>query len=240
LQETNRLIRHAQGGDAQAFEQLIAPFEQKVFALCLRIVGNREDASDCAQETFIRIYRSLTDYRIQASFSTWIYRIATNVCLDSLRKRKIRPAVSLDELMESGYAPVDAYSGVEDGLMRRDMTKALAAGIRELPPILRVAVVLRDVRGLSYEEVSKILRLNLGTVKSRISRGRERLRKSVYEQDHSETEQNRPAHVKWREGNRAYGEGLPPANPARRKRVPRGHQERYQEGVKEGEKGEDA
>ena len=175
-QEDALLLRHAQKGDADAFEALMVPHEKKLYALCLRMLGNREDALDCAQDAMLRIWRALNGYRGQASFATWISRIATNACLDLLRKRKVRPAVSLDLLTEASFLPQASGDDPHEQTEVSIRKEALARGVAALPTDLRFALVLRDVQGFSYEEVASILHVPLGTVKSRISRARRKLR----------------------------------------------------------------
>lgn len=170
------LIRRAQKSDADAFETLMAPYEKKLYALCLRMLGDREDALDCAQDAMLRIWRAIGGYRGQAMFATWCCRIATNACLDLLRKRKVHPSVSLDMLAETGFLPEDEREGPHERAEAEARKEALARGIAALPTDLRSALVLRDVQGFSYEEVASILHAPLGTVKSRINRARERLR----------------------------------------------------------------
>jgi RNA polymerase sigma-70 factor (ECF subfamily) len=172
----------------------------------MRFTNHREDALDCAQETMIRIYRSLADYRFQASFSTWMYRVATNVCLDFLRRQKSKPKTSLDALVDSGYPMIDAKKTLEDVVYDQDRMAALREGITKLPPDMRVVLVLRDVQGLTYEEVASVLRINIGTVKSRINRARERLRVIVQrklEQTHTQ-EQNPSQHVHVHERRKSH------------------------------------
>ncbi len=181
MQQEALLLRRAQNGDAHAFDELVGPHEKRVYALCLRMLGDREDALDCAQEAMLRIWRALSSYRRQASFSTWVYRIATNTCLDFLRKKKVRPSVSLDALTDAGFSPADDSARPDlhaEGLAQR---QALSEGIASLPPEMRAALVLRDVQGFSYEEVSAILDAPLGTVKSRINRAREKLRSILFQ-----------------------------------------------------------
>lgn len=181
MQQDALLLRRAQNGDAGAFEELMTAHERKIYALCLRMAGDREDALDCAQEAMLRIWRSLGSYRKQASFPTWVYRVATNTCLDFLRKRKARPAVSLDALADDGFSPGDASGDPVLKAEEAARKRALAAGIASLQPDMRAALVLRDVQGFSYEEVSDILDTPLGTVKSRINRAREKLRSILFQ-----------------------------------------------------------
>ncbi|MDR0396989.1 MAG: sigma-70 family RNA polymerase sigma factor [Oscillospiraceae bacterium] len=180
MQDSDRLIKRAQNGDAEAYEQLILPLEQRIYTLCYRITNNREDAFDCAQEVMLRAYRSIGEYRFHASFATWIYRITTNVCLDMIRRRRIKPFVSLEGMMDAGFAVTDRANNPQEQLERNDLNSALRECIARLPLDMRTAIILRDVQGLTYEEVASVLKLNLGTVKSRISRARERLRRMLY------------------------------------------------------------
>lgn len=180
MQEDALLIRRAQKGDAGAFEALMEPYERRIYALCLRMLGNREDAQDCAQDAMLRIWRAMPTYREQSAFLTWACRIATNACLDLLRKRKIRPSVSLDGLVESGYTPADDEGQDPQVRAEKSERKAeLSQAIQGLPEDMRSALVLRDVQGFSYEEVSDILDTPLGTVKSRINRARAKLREKL-------------------------------------------------------------
>ncbi|HML49737.1 MAG TPA: sigma-70 family RNA polymerase sigma factor, partial [Clostridia bacterium] len=113
MQENERLIKRAQNGNSDAFEELVSPYESRIYAICLRIMGNREDALDCAQDAMLRIFRALGEYRYQAAFTTWLFRITTNVCLDALRRQKVRPSTSLDALMDEGYSPPDPKASPE-------------------------------------------------------------------------------------------------------------------------------
>ncbi|MDL2317518.1 sigma-70 family RNA polymerase sigma factor [Eubacteriales bacterium OttesenSCG-928-A19] len=179
MQDDTQLITHAQRGDADAFEALLAPHERKIYALCLRILGNQEDAKDCAQEAILRIWRSLGTYRRQASFTTWSCRIATNVCLDLLRRNKARPAVSLDTVAEVRFEATDGRADPHAQAETAARKRAMTEGIAELSPDMRAALVLRDVQGFSYDEVAEVLQVPLGTVKSRVSRARDRLRDAL-------------------------------------------------------------
>lgn len=200
MQENQRLIKRAQRGDSDAFEELVSPYESRIYAICLRIMGNREDALDCAQDAMLRIFRALGEYRFQAAFTTWLFRITTNVCLDALRRQRVRPSTSLDALMDEGYSPPDPQASPEEALSERERMQTIREGIAMLPADMRAALVLRDIQGLAYEEVAQILHLNLGTVKSRISRARERLRKLVLDSQ----EQNVKPYVQSSERRNAH------------------------------------
>ena len=180
--DEHELIQKAGRGDAYAFEQLMAAHENKMYAVALRMCGNREDAQDCMQEAMVRVYRALSGFKGQSSFSTWVYRITMNSCLDELRRRKNRMTSSLDAMLENGFAPSDDGDTPEQSSLRSEQRRALERAIRELPEDMRAAIVLRDVQGLSYEEIAQALEANVGTIKSRISRGREKLRGVLLEQ----------------------------------------------------------
>ena len=177
--EEQKLIDAAIAGDSIAFERLIEPLEGRIYAVALRMCGNREDAQDCMQESMIRIYRALSSFKGQSSFSTWIYRITMNTCLDELRRRKARRSTSLDTLLDSGWSPTDETDTPERHAIQSEQRRTLERAIAELPEDMRAAVVLRDIQGLAYDEIASALNVNVGTVKSRISRGRERLREKL-------------------------------------------------------------
>ena len=130
-----KLLRRAQRGDADAFEALVAPYEQKIYALCFRLMAQREDAQDAAQETMIRIYRSLGDYRGDAQLGTFIYRVATNACMDALRKRRVRAGESLEALSEEGFVPADRAPGPEETLLRSERGEAISKAIQALSDV---------------------------------------------------------------------------------------------------------
>ena len=181
MQSDEVLLRRAQKGDADAFEELMAGQESRMYAIALRMMGNREDAQDCAQEAMVRIYRAMSAFKGQSSLATWIYRITMNTCLDELRRRKTRAATSLDTLLDSGWSPADEGDVPERHAVASEQRRVLDAAIAELPEDMRSAVVLRDVQGFSYDEISAMLEVNVGTIKSRISRGREKLRQILQE-----------------------------------------------------------
>ncbi|MBQ8973761.1 MAG: sigma-70 family RNA polymerase sigma factor [Clostridia bacterium] len=174
-----QLIQRATEGDAEAFNALLGAHEQQMYALCLRMCCNPEDAQDCLQEAMLRVFRAISTFKGQSAFSTWLYRIAMNTSYDLLRKRKNAANVSADQLFEEGWSPVDANETPEQRALHSEQRVALNDMIQSLPEDMRAAVVLRDVQGFSYEEISQIMNVNVGTVKSRISRGRERLRKKI-------------------------------------------------------------
>ncbi len=160
--------------ETDSFERLASENERQVYALCFHMMGNREEAQDCAQEAMLRAFRAFGSFRAEASFSTWITRIAMNVCTDALRKR--RDAVSLDVLREEqGFDVPDAAPTAYARLEEKERMRLLKEGLSQLPPDMRQMIVLRDMQGKSYEEIGEILQVPLGTVKSRVSRAREKL-----------------------------------------------------------------
>ena len=177
--DESRLIQLASGGDSSAFNTLLGAHERRMYAVALRMCGNAEDAQDCLQEAMLRVWRAISGFKGQSSFSTWVYRITMNTCLDELRKRKNRPNTSLDGLVDAGWAPADEGDTPERHAVRREARKSLEGFIQELPEDMRAAVVLRDIQGYAYDEIADILGANVGTIKSRISRGREKLRERI-------------------------------------------------------------
>ena len=175
------LLEKAKSGDIAAFEQLVESYQKKIFNIALRMLGNYDDAGDLTQEVLIRIYRSIRSFKEQSSFSTWIYRITTNVCLDEIRKRKNRKVVSLDEeiKLDDGDMKRQIESGgptPEESAETEDLKKIVNDAIEKLNEEHRVVIVLRDIQGLTYEEISDVLKLPEGTVKTRINRARQALK----------------------------------------------------------------
>lgn len=179
--QERKLIEKASGGDPSAFNRLMQQHERRMYAVALRMCANREDAQDCLQEAMLRVYRSIGGFKGQSSFSTWVYRITMNTCLDELRRKKNRQSTSLDGLLDQGWSPADGENIPEKQAVRSEARQILHAAIQELPDDMRSAIVLRDIHGLSYDEISRTLDINVGTIKSRISRGREKLREKLKE-----------------------------------------------------------
>jgi RNA polymerase sigma-70 factor (ECF subfamily) len=163
-------VTAAQGGDRNALDQLLRRHYDRIHGVCRRIAGTTRDADDACQEALIKIVRNLPSFDGRSSFGTWAYRIATNASLDELRKRSRRPGLQLVDDSAVGEDPVDvdAAASVEQVGDRLLLDRAM----EELPDELRAAVVLRDVADLDYAEIAEVLDVPVGTVKSRISRGR--------------------------------------------------------------------
>ena len=173
------LLQRARNGDPSSVEQLLTPVEGLVWRVCWHFTGNRADAEDCAQEAMVRIWRSLKDFRESCSFESWCYRIAANVCADLFRKRKNAGTESLEPLLEQGCDPPDPGPGPEQAVLRKEENEELRQAIRELPPEQRDALILTQLEHRDYSEAAGILNVSEGTVKSRVSRARERLRKCL-------------------------------------------------------------
>ena len=170
------LLRRAQGGDPEAFEQLIGPLEQLVWRICWHYTGNREAAEDCGQETMIRIWRSLESYRGDCALESWVYRIAANCCMDWLRKKKRDKSVSMEPLQEQGFDPADPSPGTEDQVVAEDEHRRLREAITQLPDEQREALILTQLEKIPYEEAAQMLGVSEGTVKSRVNRAKARLK----------------------------------------------------------------
>jgi len=180
--EERVLIEKSKAGDVAAFEELISSYQKKIFNLAYRMLGNINDADDLAQETFIRVFKSISNFKGESSFSTWIYRIATNVCLDELRKRKNKKAVSLDDEIKVDDGEIkrqiESDSPLPDEIAEREELRLLVKhAISDLPEEQRLIISLRDIQGLSYDEIAQVLDCPSGTVKSRINRARQALKK---------------------------------------------------------------
>jgi len=178
-EEEIRIVQKVIRGDVNAFEKLVLEYEKSVYNIALRMTGNSEDASDMTQEAFIKAYNSLQSFRGDSKFSVWLYRIATNVCLDFLRSRSRKPTVSLsveDNEGEEVQLDVADESQSPELLLDRQMTReSVRRGLETLSPEYRQILLLREIRGLSYDEISQALGLEVGTVKSRIFRARKKL-----------------------------------------------------------------
>ena len=186
------LLRKAQHGDPEAFEQLITPLEQLIWRICWHYTGNRESAEDCGQETMIRIWRSLDSYRGDCALESWVYRIAANCCMDYLRKKKRDKSVSMEPMREQGFDPADPSPGTEEQVVAADEQKRLREAIAQLPENQREALILTQLEKVPYEEAAKLLGVSEGTIKSRVNRAKARLKEILS----GERELSPPGNVK--------------------------------------------
>jgi len=167
------LVRRFLAGDVEAFTELVRRHERRVYSVCLRILGDVDDAADATQDTLLSVVRKLDGFRGEAAFTTWLYRVAMNVCYDHLRRAKRRPVLRRDD---DAPAPEPALDDHADAVVG---AHDVAAALEQVPEDFRVAIVLADVHDLPYDEIAKVLDLPVGTVKSRVHRGRIALAKAL-------------------------------------------------------------
>jgi RNA polymerase sigma-70 factor (ECF subfamily) len=187
--ETDLLVKRAKENDLSAFEELVRIHQNRVYALCLQLSGNRDDAQDLAQDAFIRAYRAVGSFRSEADFGTWLHRITVNVWLNHKRKSSARQFVYLDEPYlgnDGGEVRREVAAGDGDGdplqaLEEMEFRGLVRTALNGLSEEHRTVLVLREIEGYSYEEVSQMLCCSLGTVKSRLSRAREAMKRKLTE-----------------------------------------------------------
>lgn len=175
--DDRELVRRYLAGDAGAFATLVERHQARVYGLCLRVTGDPEDAADATQEAFVSALRKLGQFRGDAAFTTWMHRVAVNACYDLLRKRSRQPMLHLatDEDLPTPEAGPPAPDHADEVAGTHDAAAALA----RIPEEFRVALVLADVQDLPYEQIAKILDVPVGTVKSRVFRGRIALARAI-------------------------------------------------------------
>lgn len=180
-EEERRLISRAQAGDEAAFDALVRRYERQVYNLAYRMTGNYDDANDVAAEAFVRVFNAISRFRGDSAFSTWLYRIATNVFLDERKRRLARPQVSLDEDLNTEGSPLhrqveDPSPGPLDLAEENDTRRILNHAIAQLPEFQREIVTMYHVMNMSYDEIGQVTGAPIGTVKSRLNRARLALR----------------------------------------------------------------
>jgi RNA polymerase sigma-70 factor, ECF subfamily len=180
------LVALTVGGDVDSFNQLVTRWERPIYALAYRVIGREEEARDVVQETFLRAFRGLANFRGQAKFSSWIYRIALNLCRDWIRRERRAPVsqppegVDLSELV-SEQGPVES---IEDLVARNDMSRTVARVMQELPEEQRTAIILKEYHGMTFQEIADLQGCPLSTVKTRLYQGLSVLRRHLREQGH--------------------------------------------------------
>lgn len=184
--EEKRLVKQARDGDVEAFERLIESVKLLVINTAYQYLKDYEDALDCSQEVFIKAYRNMASYRENSAFSTWIYQITKNQCIDMLRRNKTT-TLSIEESMEDEDAPEIQLSAPEsqqpeNNAIRNRQIEAVRRAIDQLPDKLRDVCVMRDIQELSYQEIAELLDIPEGTVKSRLNSARIKLRKILEKQ----------------------------------------------------------
>jgi RNA polymerase sigma-70 factor (ECF subfamily) len=176
------LILQCQAGNRDAFDRLISKYQRRVYTFAYRLTGNAEDAADVAADVFVRLYTSLGSFRGNSSFVTWLYRVVTNIYLDSRKRKRIRQTQSLDDVIELEESTVqrqydDDSPTPQEIAEGRERTAALQKAIASLPEYQRVMIVMYHVDGMAYEEIAEALEMPIGTVKSRLNRARLALRR---------------------------------------------------------------
>ncbi len=185
-EEEAKIIRAVVDGNTNAFEDLVLEYQKQVYHIALKMTGNEEDAFDLSQEAFLKAFRALPTFRGEAGFGSWLYRMTANLCIDFLRRRKRRGAgqiISLDE-EEEERRPLelpDLRYEPQSALEKKELREKVQTGLRRLPHEQQLILVLRDVEGFSYQEISDALKIELGTVKSRIYRARAHLARLLTE-----------------------------------------------------------
>ena len=175
------LIEESRKGNVDAFEELIKDYKKSAYNIALRVMRNVEDAEDASQEALIKIFKNISSFNMDSTFKVWMYRIVVNTCIDFKRRKSIN-AVSIDETIDLGSGreiqrEISDESNNPDALIERNYsTQLVNDAINMLEDDFKIIIILRDIKGFTYDEISEILACNLGTVKSRLSRGRKRLK----------------------------------------------------------------
>ena len=175
------LVARSRDGDVDSFNQLVLRWERPIYALAYRVIGRDEDARDVAQETILRAFRALPGFKGQAKFSSWLYRIALNLCRDWIRRKKRTPVVDMPDGVDvielaAEQGPVES---IEDLVARQEMSRIVADGMKLLPEEQRTAIVLKEYHGLTFQEIAELLDCPLSTVKTRLYQGLSVLRKQL-------------------------------------------------------------
>jgi RNA polymerase sigma-70 factor (ECF subfamily) len=178
------LVARSKTGDTESFNQLVKRWERPIFALAYRTLGREEDARDVTQETFLRAFRALRGFKGDAKFSSWLYRIALNLCHDWMRKERRAPLVAIPEGVdvEQLAAERGPIETVEDLAARAELSRGVAAAMEHLPAEQRQAIILKEYHGLTFQEIADLMKCPLSTVKTRVYQGLSTLRKQLGEQ----------------------------------------------------------
>lgn len=179
LPEDRELVARMRDGDGEALRLVIERYQQRVFHIVYGIIRDGHEVEDVAQEVFLKVFQRISAFDERSRFYTWLYRVAANAAKDHLKKRRRRPAVPLEE--DAGIAALDR--GPADGAAAAENRRIVRAAIGELPARYREVLTLRELEGLSYNEIADVLQLSMGTVESRLHRARERLKRRL--EDHA-------------------------------------------------------
>ncbi|HEY5617614.1 MAG TPA: RNA polymerase sigma factor [Vicinamibacterales bacterium] len=175
------LVARSMGGDLESFNQLILRWERPIYALAYRVIGREEDARDVCQETFLRAFRALPGFKGQAKFSSWLYRIALNLCRDWIRRRRRSPLVELPEGVDLVELATDRgpAESVEELVSRKELSEAVAEAMTLLPEEQRTAIILKEYHGMTFQEIADLQGCPLSTVKTRLYQGLSVLRRNL-------------------------------------------------------------
>jgi RNA polymerase sigma-70 factor (ECF subfamily) len=184
--EVAGLVERACEGDVAAFERLIGQYQAKVYTFAFAFTGAPDLAEDLAQEALVKVYRSLASFRFQSAFSTWLYSIVKNTYLDAVKSRAGRERALEEPLTERDVSALREVATAEERLLQKESRRALFGALRQVPLAYRTVVAMADVQGLGYEEIATALGVPLGTVKSRLKRGRDALRLALFRQREEE------------------------------------------------------
>lgn len=174
MEDMELVLKCREEDNSEAFEELLVKYESKIYNTCFYMLKNKDDAMDAAQEVCIKIYKSINRFKGESKFSTWVYRITYNTCIDYLKKRK--DEISYDDVIS---IEIHSENRVDNIIESKELKLELKRCILNLSNDFRTIIMLRDINGLSYQEIAQILNIEVGTVKSRISRAREALKKEL-------------------------------------------------------------
>jgi RNA polymerase sigma-70 factor (ECF subfamily) len=175
------LVARAREGDVDSFNQLIVRWERPIYALAYRVIGREEDARDVCQDAFLRAYRALPGFKGEAKFSSWVYRIALNLCRDWIRRQRRAPVTQLPDDLDALEAVVDAEprESIEDLVARRELSAVVEQAMAQLPPEQRTAIILKEYHGMTFQEIATLQGCPLSTVKTRLYQGLSVLRRHL-------------------------------------------------------------
>ena len=175
------LVARSRVGDLESFNQLVLRWERPIYALAYRVIGREEDARDVCQETFLRAFRALPAFKGQAKFSSWLYRIALNLCRDWVRRQRRTPIVEMPEGVDAAdlAVPTGQVESIEDLVARRELSAAVEEAMARLPEEQRTAIILKEYHGMTFQEIADLLGCPLSTVKTRLYQGLTVLRRHL-------------------------------------------------------------
>jgi RNA polymerase sigma-70 factor (ECF subfamily) len=180
------LVARSQGGDLESFNQLIVRWERPIYALAYRVIGREEDARDVCQDTFLRAYRALPGFKGQAKFSSWLYRIALNLCRDWIRRQRRAPVSQMPEDVDPSElaAESEPAESIEDLVARRELSSIVEQAMSELSEEQRTAIILKEYHGMTFQEIADLQGCPLSTVKTRLYQGLSQLRRQLERSGH--------------------------------------------------------